>query len=107
VSALLSAAKPEHVRVQKMKFAKTCDPKTNKSINNKTKVFDNAHITLRDIPEEAYSYIVNGKPTLDWAMERQGIKEDPDSGLVNDANLWAAETMNLSIPSNCSSASSP
>jgi hypothetical protein len=27
------------------------DPETNKSINDKTTVFYNAHITIRDIPE--------------------------------------------------------
>ncbi len=85
---------PEHYRVEKMKFAKTRDPETNKSINDKTTVFYNAHITLRDIPEEAYAYIVNGKPALEWVMERQCVKPDPDSGILNDANLWATETMN-------------
>jgi predicted helicase len=81
-------------RVEKMKFAKTRDPETDKSINDKTTVFYNAHITIRDIPEAAYDYIVNGKPALEWVMERQAVKEDPDSGIVNDANLWATETMN-------------
>lgn len=93
VSALLSAINPEHVPVEKMKFAKTRAPETNKSINDKTTVFYNAHITLRDIPEEAYAYIVNGKPALELVRERQSIKEDPDSGIVNDANLRATETM--------------
>lgn len=77
-----------------MKFAKTRDPETNKSINDKTTVFYNAHITIRDIPEEAYAYIVNGKPALEWVMERQSVTTDKDSGITNDANLWATETMN-------------
>jgi predicted helicase len=84
----------EHYRVEKMKFAKTRDPETNKSINDKTTVFYNAHITLRDIPEAAYAYIVNGKPALEWVMERQSVSKDKDSGITNDANLWATETMN-------------
>jgi predicted helicase len=42
---------------------------------------------------EAYEYIVNGKPALDWVMERQCVKTDKDSGIVNDANDWAVETM--------------
>ncbi|WP_294219714.1 type ISP restriction/modification enzyme [Prosthecobacter sp.] len=81
-------------RVEKMKFAKTRDPETNKSINDKTTVLYNAHITIRDIPEEAYAYIVNGKPALEWVMERQSVTTDKDSGITNDANLWATETMN-------------
>ena len=80
-------------RVEKMKFAKTRDPETNKSINDKTTVFYNAHLTIRDIPEAAYAYIVNGKPALEWVMERQSVSKDKDSGITNDANLWATETM--------------
>jgi len=80
-------------RVTKMKFAKARDPETNKSVNDKSTVIYNSYVTIRDIPLEAYDYVVNGKPALEWVMERQGIKEDPDSGIVNDANLWATETM--------------
>lgn len=90
----LKGLQPADYRVEKMKFAKTRDPETNKSINDKTTVFYNAHITIRDIPEEAYAYIVNGKPALEWVMERQSVTTDKDSGITNDANLWATETMN-------------
>ncbi len=37
--------------------------------------------------------MVNGKPALDWVVERQCVKTDKDSGIVNDANDWAIETM--------------
>ena len=70
--------------VEKMKFAKKGD---------KTTVIYNGKITLRDIPEEAWDYVVNGKAALDWVMERQGVKTDKASGIVNDANNWALETM--------------
>ena len=30
---------------------------------------------------------------LDWVVERQCVKTDKDSGIVNDANDWAIETM--------------
>jgi len=89
----LHAPKHSLYHVVKMKSAKTCAPETDKSINNKTTVIYNAHLTIRDIPEAAYAYVANGKPALEWVMERQSIKEDPDSGIVNDANLWATETM--------------
>ncbi len=80
-------------RVTKMKFAKTRDPETQKSIPDKTTVIYNERITLRDIPLAAYEYVVNGKPALEWVMERQAVTTDKDSGIVNDANLWATETM--------------
>ena len=52
----------------------------------------NDFITITDIPEEAYEYIVNGKPALDWIVERYCVKTDKDSGITNDANLWGIET---------------
>jgi len=33
------------------------------------------------------------KPALEWVMERQSVTTDKDSGITNDANLWATETM--------------
>ena len=51
-------------------------------------------VVLTGIPIEAYDYVVNGKPAIDWVMERQAVTTDNDSGIVNDANLWATETMN-------------
>lgn len=75
---------PEHYRVTKMKFATKGDKST---------VVYNEHITLRNIPLAAYEYVVNGKPALEWVMERQCVKTDKDSGIVNDANLYATETV--------------
>ena len=70
--------------VTKMKFAKKGD---------KSVVVYNPSITIRDIPLEAYEYVVNGKPALEWVMERQSVTTHKDSGIVNDANDWAIETM--------------
>lgn len=80
-------------RVEKMKFAKVKDPETGKSVNDRSTVIYNARITLRGIPAEAWEYVVNGKAALDWVMERQCVKTDKASGIVNDANDWAIETM--------------
>jgi predicted helicase len=70
--------------VTKMKFPKK-DQKD-------TVIYNNA-ITIREIPLEAYDYVVNGKSALEWVMERQGVSTHKDSGIVNDANDWAIETM--------------
>jgi predicted helicase len=78
-------------RVEKMRYGKTkVDGKT---VDDKTVLVYNEHITLRDIPLEAYEYVVNGKAALDWVVERQCVKTDKDSGIVNDANDWATETV--------------
>lgn len=75
-------------RVEKMKYGKNGKDKDLSTLHY------NAKITLTGIPLEAYEYVVNGKPALDWVVERQCVKTDKDSGIVNDANDWAIETMN-------------
>ncbi|MES2920601.1 MAG: type ISP restriction/modification enzyme [Verrucomicrobiota bacterium] len=30
---------------------------------------------------------------MEWVMERQSVTTDKDSGITNDANLWATATM--------------
>ena len=74
-------------RVQKMRYGKEG------KIKDLTTIHYNDRITLSGIPLEAYEYIVNGKPALDWVVERQCVKTDKDSGIVSDANDWAVETL--------------
>ncbi|GAN94518.1 DNA helicase restriction enzyme type III R subunit [Gluconobacter thailandicus F149-1 = NBRC 100600] len=76
---------PEDYRVTQMKYGKGKD---------KTVLHYNDRITVTGIPLEAYDYVVNGKSALDWVVERQCVKKDKASGIVNDANDWAIETMN-------------
>ncbi|WP_459198388.1 DEAD/DEAH box helicase [Ralstonia pseudosolanacearum] len=74
-------------RVEKMRYGKNGKDK------NLTTLIYNDKITVSGIPLEAYDYVVNGKPALDWVVERQCVKPDKDSGIINDANDWAVETM--------------
>ena len=90
----ISGGVGEDFYVEKMKFGKKTDEETGKKVDDKTTVIYNSQFTLANIPEEAYDYIVNGKPALEWVMERQSVKTDKASGIVNDANDWAIETMN-------------
>jgi predicted helicase len=73
--------------VEKMRYGRLSKEK------DLTTVQYNSYITISKIPLEAYEYFVNGKPALDWVIERQSVRPDIDSGIVNDANLWAKETM--------------
>ncbi|WP_047238120.1 DEAD/DEAH box helicase [Chromobacterium subtsugae] len=75
-------------RVEQMKYGKKGKDK------DLTTLHYNSRITVTSIPLEAYEYVVNGKPALNWVVERQCVKRDKDSGIVNDANDWAIETMN-------------
>ena len=92
MSTSLDHYKHGSYRVTKMKFGKTKDA-SGKNVNDKSTVIYNEYITLKNIPLAAYDYIVNGKPALEWVMERQSVTTDKDSGITNDANLWATETM--------------
>ena len=74
-------------RVEKMKVPKTGGAK------DLTMLTYNSKLTVTGIPPEAYDYVVNGKPALDWVIERQCVKTDKASGIVNDANAWVTETM--------------
>ena len=80
-------------RVEKMKYPKVQNDE-GKRVDDLTTLIYNPRITVRNIPPEAYDYVVNGKPALNWVVERQCVKTDKASGIVNDANDWAIETMN-------------
>lgn len=72
-------------RVEKMAFGK----KEGKP--DKTVLVYNQHLTLRDIPMEAYDYVVNGKPAIEWVMERYSVSIDKSSGIKNDPNEWSTD----------------
>lgn len=75
-------------RVEKMRFG------GKRGKTDKTTVHYNKNLTICKIPLAAYDYVVNGKSALEWVMERQGVKVDKKSGIVNDANDYAVETLN-------------
>ena len=83
-----SASSDSDYRVTKMKYGKKGKDKDLSTLHY------NAKITVTGIPLAAYDYIVNGKPALDWVVERQCVSTHKDSGITNDANDWACETMN-------------
>jgi predicted helicase len=75
----------EDWRVEKMRYPSKSD---------KTRIIYNAHLTLAGIPPEALEYVVNGKPAIEWVMERYQVTVDKDSGILNDPNAWAEEHAN-------------
>lgn len=80
--------------VTKMKHTKRKNDETGKNEDDPTKIVYNNQITIEHIPEEAYDYVVNGKPAIEWVIERQSVRTDKKSEITNDANDWALETMN-------------
>lgn len=63
-------------------------PKVKKQEDRTTIIF-NQFVTLKGIPESAYEYVVNGKPAIEWIMERYAVTIDKDSGIKNDPNEWS------------------
>jgi len=71
--------------VKKMKFVKK---------DKKDKIIYNSKITISNIPDKAYEYVVNGKSAIEWIMDRYQLKTDKKSGITNDPNLWCEEIGN-------------
>ena len=56
--------------------------------DEKTTLIINDHIRLTGIPDDAHHYIVDGRTPLGWFINRYKIKQDKDSGIINDPNGW-------------------
>lgn len=81
---VVGGSKSSDYLVEKMKYGKGKDKST---------LHYNDKIKITGIPLEAYDYVINGKPALDWVVERQCVKTDKASGIVNDSNAWSIDTM--------------
>lgn len=84
-AAKVSGTQKGEYRVEKMKFIKK---------DQKDTIIYNEHIKIESIPAKAYEYIVNGRPAIEWIIDRYQVRKDPDSGIVNDPNDWAIEAKN-------------
>ena len=87
----LQVKEAERYRVEKLRFGKA--KAQGRAAEDNSVLVYNPHVPVSGLPLTAYDYVVNGKSALDWVMDRQKVSTDKDSGIVNDANLWAAETM--------------
>lgn len=72
-----------------MKYGKKKDPKTGKSVKDRSTIIFNSYITISDIPEKAYQYIVNGKSAIEWIMDQYKVKTDNKSGIIDDPNDYS------------------
>jgi predicted helicase len=60
----------------------------------KDTIIYNSRITIKNIPEVAYEYVVNGKSAIEWIMERYQITTHKESGITNNPNDWSTENKN-------------
>ncbi|MBG7956647.1 DEAD/DEAH box helicase [Enterococcus faecium] len=49
----------------------------------------NDQITIKNIPEKAYKYVVNGRPAIEWIIDQYRIKVDSKSGIIDDPNRFS------------------
>ena len=69
-------SKPDY-RVKKMKHPKKGVLDT---------IIYNDSITIKNIPERAYDYVVNGRPAIEWIIDQYQVKTDKKSGITDDPN---------------------
>ena len=79
-----------HYRVDKLAYGKI-KGKTGNAAKDKTCIVYNETLTIKNIPVEIQEYILNHKSALDWVVERCCVKQDKETGIVNDYNDYAAE----------------
>lgn len=75
--------------VQKIKWGKRKDPETGKKVDDHTVLIYNENLVIKDIPEAAQRYTVNGRSPLEWVIDRYQVKTDKASGIVNDPNEYS------------------
>lgn len=49
----------------------------------------NESITIKNIPERAYEYVVNGRPAIEWIINQYQVKTDKKSGITDDPNEFS------------------
>lgn len=79
VELLVSNSNPCY-RVTKMKHPKKGALST---------IIYNEHITITNIPEKAYEYVVNGRPAIEWIIDQYRVKTDKNSGITDDPNEFS------------------
>ena len=58
-----------------------------------SKIIYNQHITVSNIPLSAYNFMINEKSLIHWIIDKQKISNDSESGIKDDANDYANETV--------------
>jgi len=81
----VNGAEKEYFIVDNMRFPQK---------GQKDTIIYNSKITVSNIPITAYEYVINGKPAIEWVMERYQVKVDKACGIKNDPNDWAKEVGN-------------
>lgn len=79
VEVVISKSNPDY-RVTKMKHPKKGVLDT---------IIYNDHIIIKNIPEKAYEYVVNGRPAIEWIIDQYRVKTDKKSGITDNPNEYS------------------
>ena len=92
----VKGADKKRYKVEKMRYAKTRREVKGKmrNVDDKSTIHYNSSITISNIPQKAYEYVINGRSAIDWIVERYRVTTDKRSGITNDPNDWAEEVGN-------------
>ena len=71
-------------------YYEVCQMKFPKKGQKDTIIYNHYH-TVKNIPQKAYEYVVNGKSAIEWIMERYAVTTDKKSGITNNPNDWSRE----------------
>lgn len=83
---IVEGAEKGNFTVEKIRFGKKDSKTADKSV-----IQYNESITIRNIPEKVYGYVVNGRSPVEWIMDQYQVKVDKASQLKNDPNDWCRE----------------
>lgn len=78
-------------RTVKMNFGKCAKTEDNPKGVDRSVLHVAENLTLKNIPERAYDYMVNGRSAVEWLMDRYQVRTDKASGIVNDPNDYSAD----------------
>ena len=76
-------------RTEKMTFGKCKKDEEHPDGKDMTVLHVAQNLTLRNIPLEAYDYVVNGRSAIGWLMDRYQVRCDKASEIVNDPNDYS------------------
>ncbi|MBU7774341.1 hypothetical protein QNN25_08560 [Staphylococcus aureus] len=54
-------------------------------------VIYNTDITVTNIPNKVYNYIVNGKTAIEWTIDQYNVSIDKKSGILDDPNEFSED----------------
>lgn len=77
-------------KVTKMRFAKKRD-ENGRAVNDLSTIIFNNDITISNIPEKAYEYVVNGRSAIEWIIDQYQVKTDKKSGITDEPNAYSKD----------------